>query len=874
MLKKLTAIISAISIAVAAMPILVQAEETGTKEVIHYECNEVTSGSSRQIYNAINRDAFPLTVFTETWMRPGHIKVLNVNDITYPEKSYVESWNSNLSWFQNIMLMNDIDQLKNVFSDGFAVNMWFKPIFEGNSYRRFVLLEARVSAGDPLFRVMYDANGDGAGNGRIIVTRKVNDGTKDSYNEYHFPKTLDYDKWHNVSLSMDESDGLNMPVLLIDGESLSVYDPENKIPTKDQGYKVVGYDSLTAVRIGQGAEINTKSAYNAHIGFSDISMYDGPRTESDMLEDYEKNIGYYEPEYDVKIKDGLGADASKSGLNDIFAGDGLMPQIIIDTSKVENTDTALFNSDNIKVTDITDNKELNTVGTLNDKVYTVKSNEYVPGHKYILTINPAVNEIRTKNQTLEFATTAVVPQVVARYDMNKSIISSDGNNISAIEDSISGIKTQFEGTFNEIDKYSNAYFVNANWAIREDISDQLREALGDEFTVDLWFKPIPDNNKEERIWSVGRKKSGTDNGNIHMMLNRKGAMLGFRVNYKYTENNEEKEENVQYLTTNTTNYYNNSGWNHLIFAYDTKTNTKSAVLNGHELVFDTKTYKPDASTRDTSTEQALHDGAKPYTMNENANMYLNGTVNIDGTWGGFVSRYYIGKQTYYNKAASTTYMNYLGLSDSDKYDTAYDLTLLQKDKELTREDLSLLTKESLIAQITMEKTESLTNNVYLESEQGNIEPEIVWNEAGTEATITFNNLTAGQWNFVINKNVTDAAGNKIRNTDYVIPITVMSQTEIFIRNDNGVVDPGTKVTGNIGAFANLVDTNSAVLVVARYNNDELVKIESTNEISEDMYGNPMMSIWLDDAVKEGETVKVMLWNDLNGMTPIVACNTY
>lgn len=874
MLKKFAAVLSALSIAAATIPMAaLAAEQSTSNEIIRYECEAVTnkdSNNKRWIYNKIDSEKYPLSVGTDSYIPNNAVTISNVNDVTYPEKTYVNSWYPSLSWFQNIMTVTPDDSLKAAFEGGVSADFWFKPIYEGDGYRRFVLLEARTNPGDPLFRVMYDANGDGGGNGRIIITRKVNSGTKDTYNEYHFGKTLEYGTWHNISVSLDESDGLNEPMLIVDGIKLSVYDPEKKMPTKNDGYTVVGYDGLSQLRFGAGTEIgNNYSHYNSHILFSDISIYDGARTEAEILEDYTKNVGYYEPEYDIKVIDGLGALASKSGLNDIFAGNGLMPKITIDTSKVENTDTALFNSENVIVTDITANKQLNTTGSLTDILYTVTSNEFVPGHKYVLIVDEAVSEKRSQPQTVEFATIQTVPEVVAQYNMNKTV---NEENKPCLEDVISGTKTEFAGTFGSTNKYDDAYYVGAGWAISEKMSVNLRKALADEFTVDIWFKVNPNTNaNEERIWSVARPETA-DGGKIHMMLNKKGAMLGFRVNYLNVDSAEETQ--VQYLTTNTTNYYSNSGWNHLIFSYDTKTEAKAAVLNGKELTFDTKTYQPEAPLRTSNYEKALPDGAKPYTMHDKANMYVNGTVNLTGiTWGGFVSKYFIGKQTYYNKAASTTYMNYLATLDNDKYDTAYDITLLQNGKEITKNDLTALAKGNLTAQISIAETEGFNGKVYIENAQSErTAPTISWNEEGTLATLSFTGLTNGEYKLVIAKEATDSTGAAIRKTDYVLPLTVVGITELSLIVNGVAVPQGTKVTGDAYALAELVNVDNAVLVAARYNKDgKLVSVESSDEKFGEL--NNQIGIYI-EGIAEGETVKLMLWNSLNGMTPVIQSAEY
>lgn len=873
MLKKFVAVLSAISIFSAIIPAMAWAEETTAKEIIRYECDEVTNkdtNNKRWIYNKIDAQ-YPLSVGTDGYIPNDAVKISNVNNITYPEKTYVESWYAPLNWYQNIMTITPDDNLKKAFEGGVATDIWFNPIYENDQYRRFVLMEARVTQGDPLFRVMYDANGDGAGNGRIIVARKVNNGSKDSYNEYHYGKELAYNTWHNVSVSLDESSGLNEPMVVVDGVKLTVIDPEKNIPTKDDGYTMVGYDKLSQVRIGAGTEINNPNFhYNSHILFSDISIYDGPRSEADILEDYEKNVGYYEPEYDIKVVDGFGDVISKSGLDDVFAGNGLMPKITIDTSKVENTDTALFNEQNVTLTDITDNRQLNTTGILNGVIYTVTSDDFVPAHRYLLTIDEAVNENRSKDQTVEFATTKSVPEIVAQYNMNKTV---NENNTPCIEDVISGKKTVFEGTYASMNKYDDAYYIGANWAVTEGISDKLKMALNDEFTIDIWFKNNPNSTSgEERIWSVARPKTTNDSGNIHMMLNRKGNLLGFRVNYKYTENETQKEQRVQYLTTNSTSYYT-SGWNHLVFSYDTKTEEKSAVLNGNELNFDKTTYVADAWGRDPSLVATLPEGAKPYTMPENGIMFVNGTTpTIDYTYGGWASKYFIGKQTYYNKAANKIYMNYLAGLDNDKYDTAYDITLSQGGRELAKTDLTVLTKDKLTAQIAIAKTDGFDSNAYIENSQGEkIIPEISWNTEGTLATLSFDGLAAGEYRFIIAKEASDSTGAAIRKTDYILPLKIVGTTELSLLVNGVAVPQGTKVIGDAYALAELVNVDNAVLIAAKYKDGNLVDILSSDEKFGEF--NNQLGIFI-EGIAEGETIKLMLWDSLYGMMPIITNTEY
>lgn len=878
MFKKITAVLSAISIAAALIPTMAFAEKSAANEIIRYECEAVTGRDSNndvKIYNKIDENKYPLLIATAGYNQSHKANIINVNDITYPEKTYVESWSSAASWYQNIMRTIADDELKAAFEGGVAADIWFKPIDEGSGYGRYVLLEARVAPGDPLFRIMYHSNGDGAGNGRIIVARKVEKDGVQSYAEYHFGKTLQLGAWHNVCVSLDESDGVNVPAVIVDGENLSVYDPENNNPTKDKGYTLAGYDNLSQVRIGAGTEIGHSTwHYNSHILLSDFSIYDGARTEADMLEDYQKNVGYYEPEYDIKVYDGFGALATKSGLEDIFAGSGLMPVITIDTTKVENTDAALFNSQNVTITDITGNKQLNITGTLSDDLYTVTSDEFTAGHRYLLTIDEAVSTSRSVSQTIEFAATKSVPEIVAQYNMNKTV---NSDNRPSIEDAVSGQKYSFDGEFLTTNKYDDAYYVYAGWAITEPMSENLKAALADEFTIDIWFKTNPKSgSNEERIWSVARPASGDDKGNIHMMLNKKGSSLGFKVNYEYTEDAAKKEWSYQYLTNNTTNYYSSSGWNHLIFSYDTKTEAKSAVLNGHKLVFSPKVYAGEAPYMDAKYERILPEGAKPYTMHENARMLVNGTVNIDNgqyvTWGGWISRYFIGKQTYYNKAATDSFMNYLAGLDNDKYDTAYDLTLLQDGNELAKNDLVALAKGNLTAQIAIARTDGFNGNVYIENAQNEkTAPEISWNEEGTLATLTFAGLTNGEYRLVIAKEATDSAGAAIRKTDYVLPMTVVGTTELSLLVNGAAVPEGTKVTGTAYALAELVNVDNAVLIAARYKGGKLVDILTSDEKFGEL--NNQLGIYI-EGITKGETVKLMLWNSLGEMNPVIAGAEY
>lgn len=324
---------------------------------------------------------------------------------------------------------------------------------------------------------------------------------------------------------------------------------------------------------------------------------------------------------------------------------------------------------------------------------------------------------------------------------------------------------------------------------------------------------------------------------------------------------------IAYQTTDNTNVFSDNGWNHLIFAYDSKTDTKRAVINGTERKFDTTPLHWGNYSQDT-----LPDGAKPCIRTDNAMVYVNGTVNASWSSGGFVSQYQIGAQTYYNKASSVAYMKYLSGLDNDRYDAAYDLTLMQGGKELERADLTALAKGSLTAQIAIAKTNGFDGNVYIENAQGErTVPSISWNNEGTLATLSFVGLTTGEYKLVIAKTATDSKGAAIRKTDYVLPMTVVGTTELSLLVNGAAVPEGTKVTGDAFASAELVNVDNAVLIAARYKGGKLVDVLTSNE----KFGglNNQLGIYI-EGITEGETVKLMLWNSLGEMNPVIAGAEY
>lgn len=868
MVKKITAVLSALTLISAAIPATVGAEKAQVSEIIRYECDSITNKDNKKyILNAVDNDKYLLRVYYADWVQNGnYVKTYKVNDVTYAEKSYIDTWYTG-EWQQNLMVVESDADLKTALTDGFSTDMWFK--LDKNSYK-FVLMNAGKGEDDAMFRVEYYSNGDGEGNGQIIITRKMKKGDNEIYGQYSCFKTLSWDTWHNISVSLDESSGINVPILLVDGATivptLGTLTGSEIQPTKNNGYVPASYDALNKITFGRAKERISDTSMegnwlNGHIYFSQMSIYNGAKTEAELLESYEKNVGYYEPEYDVKITDGLGAEVAKSDLESVFAATGTMPKITIDTSKVENTDTAAFNSENITVTDLTDNKQLTANGTLNGSLYEITSDEYIPGHRYMLQIDNSVTQSRTKAQTLEFATVQSVPEAVARYNMDKYTVNDDQT--TSIEDDIGNVTTKFGSTPVSVNKYDNTYYLPVvGWAPGLATSDNLKKALSDEFTLDIWFrKDSQSGNPEKRIWSFAATEG------VMLMLAQQQGRLIFTVRYSYEEDGAAKEKVIAYQTTDNTNVFSDNGWNHLIFAYDSKTDTKRAVINGTERKFDTTPLHWGNYSQDT-----LPDGAKPCIRTDNAMVYVNGTVNASWSSGGFVSQYQIGAQTYYNKASSVAYMKYLSGLDNDRYDAAYDLTLIQGGKEMERADLTALAKGSLTAQIAIAKTNGLDKNVYIENAQGiKTVPTISWNNEGTLATLSFVGLTTGEYKLVIAKTATDSKGAAIRKTDYVLPMTVVGTTELSLLVNGAAVPEGTKVTGDAFASAELVNVDNAVLIAARYKGGKLVDVLTSNE----KFGglNNQLGIYI-EGITEGETVKIMLWNSLGEMNPVIAGAEY
>lgn len=868
MVKKITAVLSALTLISAAIPATVGAEKAQVSEIIRYECDSITNKDGKKyILNAVNNDKYPLSVLYASYLQNGnYVKTYKVNDVTYAEKSYVDSWYAG-EWQQNLMVVESDADLKTALTDGFSTDMWFKL---DKSSDKFVLMNAGTGEDDAMFRVEYYSNGDGEGNGKIIITRKMKKGDNEIYGQYSCFKTLSLDTWHNISVSLDESSGINVPTLLVDGATivptLGTLTGSEVQPTKDNGYVPASYDALNTIIFGRSKERVSDTSMNGgwvngHIYFSQMSIYNGAKTEAELLESYEKNVGYYEPEYDVKITDGLGAEVAKPDLESVFAATGTMPKITIDTSKVENTDTAAFNSENITVTDLTDNKQLTANGTLSGSLYEITSDEYIPGHRYMLQIDNSVTQSRTKAQTLEFATVQSVPEAVARYNMDKYTVNDDQT--TSIEDDIGNVTTKFGSTPVSVNKYDNTYYLPVvGWAPGLATSDNLKKALSDEFTLDIWFrKDSQSGNPEKRIWSFAATEG------VMLMLAQQQGRLIFTVRYSYEEDGAAKEKVIAYQTTDNTNVFSDNGWNHLIFAYDSKTDTKRAVINGTERKFDTTPLHWGDYSQDT-----LPDGAKPCIRTDNAMVYVNGTVNASWSFGGFVSQYQIGAQTYYNKASSVAYMKYLSGLDNDRYDAAYDLTLIQGGKELERADLTALAKGSLTAQIAISKTDGFDGNVYIENAQGiKTVPTISWNNEGTLATLSFVGLTTGEYKLVIAKTATDSEGAAIRKTDYVLPMTVVGTTELSLLVNGAAVPEGTKVTGDAFASAELVNTDNAVLIAARYKGGKLVDVLTSDEKFGEL--NNQLGIYI-EGITEGETVKLMLWNSLGEMNPVIAGAEY
>ena len=829
MVKKITAVLSALTLILAAIPATVGAEEAQVSEIIRYECDSITNKDNKKyILNAVDNDKYPLRVYYADWVQNGnYVKTYKVNDVTYAEKSYIDTWYTG-EWQQNLMVVESDADLKTALTDGFSTDMWFK--LDKNS-DKFVLMNAGTGEDDAMFRVEYYSNGDGEGNGQIIITRKMKKGDNEIYGQYSCFKTLSWDTWHNISVSLDESSGINVPILLVDGATivptLGTLTGSEVQPTKDNGYVPAPYAALNKITFGRAKERISDTSMegnwlNGHIYFSQMSIYNGAKTEAELLESYEKNVGYYEPEYDAKITDGLGAEVAKPDLESVFAATGTMPKITIDTSKVENTDTAAFNSENITVTDLTDNKQLTANGTLNGSLYEITSDEYIPGHRYMLQIDNSVTQSRTKAQTLEFATVRSVPEAVARYNMDKYTVNADQT--TSIEDDIGNVTARFGSTPVSVNKYDNTYYLPVvGWAPGLTTSDNLKKALCDEFTLDIWFRKDSNSaNPHRKIWSFAANE---DQG-LMLMLSEESGRLVFTVRYSYEEDGAAKEKLIAYWTTDNTNVFSNDSWNHLIFAYDSKTDTKRAVINGIERKFDT-------TPREWGNYQELTfpEGAKPYIKADNATLYVNGTSNkVAYSYGGLVSPYKIGAQTYYNKASSVAYMKYLSGLDNDRYDTAYDLTLIQGGKELERADLTALTKGSLTAQIAISKTDGFDGNVYIENALGErTVPGISWNDEGTLATLSFDGLATGEYKLVIAKTATDSTGAAIRKTDYVLPMTVVGATELSLLVNGAAVPEGTKVTGDAFASAELVNVDDAVLIAARYKNGKLVKVLTSDE---------------------------------------------
>lgn len=867
MVKKITAVLSALTLISAAIPATVGAEEAQVSEIIRYECDSITNKDNKKyILNAVDNDKYPLSVLYVGYLQNGnYVKTYKVNDVTYAEKSYVDSWYAG-EWPQNIMEVDPDDELRTAFEGGFSADMWFK--LDANS-KNFVLMNAGTGEDDAMFRVEYYSNGDGEGNGQIIITRKMEKGDDEIiYGQYSCFKTLSLDVWHNLSVSLDESSGVNVPTLLVDGTTiiptLGTLTGSEVQPTKDNGYKPASYAALNKITFGRSKERVSDTSMegswvNGHIYFSQMSIYNDAKTEAELLESYEKNAGYYEPEYDVKITDGLGAEVAKSDLESVFAATGTMPKITIDTSKVESTDTAAFNSENVTVTDLTDNKQLNVTGVLNGSLYEIASDEYIPGRRYMLKIDNSVTDSRTKAQTLEFATVQSVPEAVARYNMDKYTVNADQT--TSIEDDIGKVTARFGSTPVSVNKYDDTYYLPVvGWAPGLTTSDNLKKALSDEFTLDIWFrKDSQSGNPEKRIWSFAATEG------VMLMLAQQQGRLIFTVRYSYEDDGAAKEKVIAYQTTDDKNVFSDDEWNHLIFAYDSKTDTKRAVVNGTERKFDATPRHWGNYSQDT-----LPDKAKPCIRTDKATVYVNGTVNASWSSGGFVSQYQIGAQTYYNKASSVAYMKYLSGLDNDRYDTAYDLTLIQGGKELERADLTALAKGSLTAQIAIAQTDGLDGNVYIENEQGTkTVPSISWNDEGTLATLSFDGLATGEYKLVIAKTATDSAGAAIRKTDYVLPLTVVGTTELSLLVNGAAVPEGTKVTSDAFASAELVNVDNAVLIAARYKDGKLVKVLTSDEI----FNDNQLRIYI-EGITEGETVKLMLWNSLGRMNPVIAGAEY
>lgn len=852
MLKKIVSLAAAAAISLSTLQCAVMAEGSSPQEFIRYNFDKVEN--IQYIANAADSENYSLKVSMQNGLNK--ILIKNVNDVTYPQKKYITSWTAP-EWLQNIMSFSADDNFKTKIEKGLSSEFWFnlRNATADSGYKNAVIMtvEDNTDANAPLFRITYMANGDAAGNGMLSLDRKITNGTGTIYNSYKCFCQLDLNSWHNISVSLDETNGINAPVLYVDGNEMT-FKSLSDTKVKDDGYSPVGLNNTVAVTYGRAREIGTSSWYNSWIDYSKISMYDGALSESQMLETYEKEKGYYEPEFDVVLQDGLGNDVAQSDLNSIFAADGAAPSIKIDTNGVANTDASLFNNENVIISDVTDNKQLNATGNLTDGIYTLTSDEFTAGHEYELIISSAVTESRTVNQTLEFATTADVPVKAADFEMKEA----------DFKDSISGnVTTMGDKTILPINKYEDTYYVPVlDWAPSIEPSEQLRAALNGKFTLDLWFKKDTASKKnEQKIWSYAENSES----GLKMMLSFNGGSMVFTERYSYTENDEENTDLRAYKTTG--NISLNTGWNHIIFAFDPTTDSKTAMLNGKTLTFG-KNPLHWGSMADSS----LPEGAKPYTSSETAGVYLNGTYQkIAYSYGGFVSPYQIGAQSYYSGTATAAYMSYLSSKNTQRYCDYYDLTVMQNGEEVDKDGLKALDKSDITVKLANVADGSADGKVYMENAGGEkLIPSITYDSS--TASAVFNGMKAGAYKLVVEGGITDTSSAVIRDTDYTLPLTVTGKTEINLLADGEVIAENTDVSGKtVFGKAELVGIDKALLIIARYKDGKFVGLDKSDEIIETADGN-IISVTAE--VGESEQVKLMLWDGFEFINPVTESKNY
>lgn len=834
-MKKIITVITALSMCVSAFVSVAAADAVIPDPVLKYDF-EAMDGSNLT-YNTIPEKEYAMTVAVA--------KQYNVKGdaLNYPSKKYIASEGNGYASFKTT-IDSDITSKINS-SKQLSVSAMFnvgKNNITGSGFPIFSLLTGEPNNNaKPYITAWYSYSEKYI---RVYVLGTDSQESEKVQSFVYSVAPFESEQWYHFAMSYDISTN-QPPILLLNGEKIDCYSmtPTNafdgapvQLPENVDLYLARGVTGIDA----------TYWLHHAGAGYASFSMYNKALSASELSELYNNDKTWLEPEYNITVTDGLGAFVSRENLGSVYKSDGHIPSIAIDFDTIADTDKASFNTNTVKIYDKDSDQYIIYEPQVTENQYIITCDSIDSGN-YRLEIDGIKNiqgeMIRKSAQYLNFSVFCEeLPQLIAQYDMKNNLNKVDTDKYALSSQNFTTVNTYFGddnvyriyGKVNDLNSTGNN---DAKGEIKE-ISKNLNQA----FIYDAWFYNIGDG--PQVIFSV--TGDGQSNGSYsdictYKQLNNGNEYIQLTDLYRTSTDGNITDKVIAYK--NTSAKLKRSSWNHVVLEYKPDSAEQIVYINGEKYVLSADGAIPTGYTVAEIPDSAVF----RYNCDINrSSATINGYV-WGPTYGGSPSRFRFSNMSIYTGTADV-FANYLSTLNADKYSADFDIQLYQNDALIIKEAFNTILPGSITAKINMETPSNLDGNIRITDEMGEEIPGTVTNTNAREVTVVFNGIEFGDYKLVISK---DAIG---LDEDYILPLTIDQETNIVLDKSEASVKAAAVLSAKI---------KTAVLVIASYNsNGYLKEVKLSSDIKD--YGMETDAI----AISEGDTVKAMLWDSIQGMKPL------